>query len=143
MKIRRFEEGLAFYIRNQLAGQPVKTYQELYEWAAEVERAKNELRALNPANLKRKWSDRGVSNDNIASKKSAISLARSHAPGSIEPCEKCGRTNHPTSECRAGTNKCLWCGSLEYRAATYLKRLSSTQKGVVKPSGPARQVQVP
>ena len=28
---RKFEEGLAFYIRNQLAGQPIHTYQELYE----------------------------------------------------------------------------------------------------------------
>ena len=40
MKMRRFEEGLAFYIRNQLTGQPVQTYQELYERAAEVESVK-------------------------------------------------------------------------------------------------------
>ena len=31
LKMRRFEEGLAFYIRNQLAGQPILAYQELYE----------------------------------------------------------------------------------------------------------------
>jgi len=31
LKMRRFEEDLAFYIRNQLAGQPISTYQELYE----------------------------------------------------------------------------------------------------------------
>jgi len=37
MKMRRFEDGLAFYIRNQLAGQPILTYQELYKRAAEVE----------------------------------------------------------------------------------------------------------
>jgi len=37
LKMRRFEEGLAFYIRNQLAGQPILTYQELYERVAEVE----------------------------------------------------------------------------------------------------------
>ena len=43
LKMRRFEEGLAFYIRNQLAGQPILTYQELYERAAEVERVKTEL----------------------------------------------------------------------------------------------------
>jgi len=30
LKMRRFEEGLAFYIRNQLAGQLILTYQELY-----------------------------------------------------------------------------------------------------------------
>jgi len=48
LKMRRFEEGLAFYIRNQLAGQPILTYEELYERAAEVDRVKIELRALNP-----------------------------------------------------------------------------------------------
>jgi len=37
LKMRRFKEGLAFYIRNQLAGQSILTYQELYERAAEVE----------------------------------------------------------------------------------------------------------
>ena len=26
LKVRRFEEGLAFYIRNQLVGQPTLTY---------------------------------------------------------------------------------------------------------------------
>ena len=40
LKMRRFEESLAFYIRNQLARQPILTYQELYERAAEVERVK-------------------------------------------------------------------------------------------------------
>jgi len=48
--MRRFEEGSAFYIRNQLARQPILTYQELYERAAEVERVKTELRVLNPVN---------------------------------------------------------------------------------------------
>jgi len=48
--MRRFEEGLAFYIRNQLAGQPILTYQELYERAAKAERVKSELRALNSIN---------------------------------------------------------------------------------------------
>ena len=37
LKMRRFEEGLAFYFRNQLVGQPIQTYKELYERAAEVE----------------------------------------------------------------------------------------------------------
>ena len=31
LKMRRFEEGLTFYIRNQLAGQLILTYQELYK----------------------------------------------------------------------------------------------------------------
>jgi len=26
MKMRRFKEGLAFYVRNQLVGRPIKTY---------------------------------------------------------------------------------------------------------------------
>jgi len=40
MKMRRFEEGLAFYICHQLAGQPIHTYQNLYEGVVKVERAK-------------------------------------------------------------------------------------------------------
>jgi len=31
LKIRRFQVGLAFYIRKQLAGQLILTYQELYQ----------------------------------------------------------------------------------------------------------------
>jgi len=60
LKMRRFEEGLALYIQNQLAGQPILTYQELYERATEVERVKMELRALNPINHKRKGFERGT-----------------------------------------------------------------------------------
>jgi len=36
LKMKRFEEGLAFYIRNELAGHPIQTYQELYKRGAEV-----------------------------------------------------------------------------------------------------------
>ena len=37
LNMRRFEEGLALDICNQLASQPIHTYQELYERAAAVE----------------------------------------------------------------------------------------------------------
>ena len=50
LKMRRFEEELAFYTRIQLAGQPILTYQELYERPTEMERVKTELSALNPIN---------------------------------------------------------------------------------------------
>jgi len=53
MRMLRFEEGLAFYIRNQLAGQPVQSSQELYEQAAEIERAKEELRIVGKLTLRR------------------------------------------------------------------------------------------
>jgi len=36
LKMKMFEERLAIYIRNQLVGQPICTYQELCERAAEV-----------------------------------------------------------------------------------------------------------
>jgi len=58
--MRRFEEGLAFYIRNQLTGQLILSYQELYEQEAKVERVKTELRALSPINHKRKWREQGA-----------------------------------------------------------------------------------
>ena len=63
--MRRFEEGLAFYIHNQLAGQSILTYQELYERAAEVEQVKAKLRALNPINQKRKWAEQGAPRDSV------------------------------------------------------------------------------
>ena len=61
LKMRRFKEGLAFYIQNQLAGQPILTYQELYERAVEMERVRTELRAPNLINHKRKGFERGDS----------------------------------------------------------------------------------
>ena len=36
LKMRRFNEGLAFYICDQLVGQSIHTYQELYERAVEL-----------------------------------------------------------------------------------------------------------
>jgi len=143
MKMRRFEEGLAFYIRNKLAGQPIKTYQELYERAVEVERVKNMLRALNPGNQKRKWNDCGTSSDNVASKKPVVTSAKSRIIGSPKRCGKCGRTNHRTLECHVGTNKCMWCGSIEHMIATCPRQLKAVEKRVVKPLVPPRQIPVP
>ena len=60
--MRRFEEGLALHIRHQLAGQPIHTYQDLYEKATEVERVKLELRA-NLNNQKRKWAKERAPNE--------------------------------------------------------------------------------
>jgi len=57
LKMRRFEEGLAFYIHDQLAGQLILTYKELYERVAEVEQMKTELRALKPINQTKKWTE--------------------------------------------------------------------------------------
>jgi len=105
MKMRRFEEVLAFYIRNQLAGQPIKTYQELHERDAEVECVKSELRMLNPGNPKRKWNDQRTSSNTMTPKKPTISSVKSRTIGLFESCGKCGRTNHHTSECRIGTNQ--------------------------------------
>jgi len=76
--MRRFEEDLAFYIWNQLAGQSIQTYKKLYERGAEVERVKSELRALNPGNQKKKWNDRGTSSESMAQKKFAADPAKSH-----------------------------------------------------------------
>ena len=99
--MRRFEEGLAFYIRNQLAGQPILTYQELYERAAEVERVKTELRALNPINQKKKGFERGTLSKivNQNQKKPSYVPPKSRRVGSTAPCAKCGRTNHTTPKC--------------------------------------------
>jgi len=50
LKMRRFEEGLTFYIHNQLVSQLILTHQELYKRAVKVEQVKAALRALSPIN---------------------------------------------------------------------------------------------
>jgi len=109
LKMRTFEEGVAFYIRNQLAGQPILTYQELYERAAEVERVKTELRALNPINQNRKGLERGTLSESVNQnkKKPTPVPPKSRLVGSTASYVKCGTTNHTTSECRLGINKCM------------------------------------
>ena len=137
--MRKFEEGLAFYIQNQLAGQPIQTCQELYQRAIEVERVKTELGALNSINLKRKGFERRTPSESVNQKKSSPTPPKSHLAGLAEPYGKCGRTNHTTLECRARTNKCMWCGSPEHLIVVCLRRLKAVDKGVVKPLAPPRQ----
>ena len=84
LKMRSFEEGLAFYIRNQLAGQPILTYQELYERVAEVERVKTKLRALNLINQKRKGIERGAPSGSVNQKKPTPAPPKSHPASSAE-----------------------------------------------------------
>ena len=122
LKMTRFEEGLGFYIWNQFAGQLIQPYQELYERAAELERVKGDLGALNSGNQKRKWNDRSTSSESVAQKKTVAGPNKSHPATSKEPCAKCGRTNHTTTECRVGTNKYMWCGSLDHSIVTCLRR---------------------
>jgi len=138
LKMRRFEEGLSFYIRNQLAGQPILTYQELYERAAEVERVKTELRALNPINHKRKGFEQGTPSKSVNQnhKKPTPVSSKSRPVGLTAPCAKCGRTNHTTPKCRVGPNKCMWCGSPENLIAACPPRLEAVDKGAVKPLAP-------
>ena len=100
MKILRFEEGLAPYIRNQLVGQHVQTSQELYELAAEIERVKTELRMANPANPKKRWDDRSMQIGGFPRKKHTPMKPRPQGPAITgKYCTKCGRTNHNTAEC--------------------------------------------
>jgi len=65
--MRKLEESLAIYIRNQQAGQPIRTYQELCERVAKVKRTKAKLRALNldPGNQKRKYNKRGALSESV------------------------------------------------------------------------------
>ena len=139
LKMRRFEEGLAFYSRNYLVGQPIQTYQELYDRAAEVERVKGELRALSSGNQKRKWNDRSTPSGSVAQKKPAASSASSRPAAPIKSCAKFGRTNHTTADCRVGTNRCMWCGSPDHLVATCPTRQKALEKRVARPAPPPRQ----
>ena len=111
MKMRRFEKGLAFYILHQLDGQPIHTYQDVYEPAAEVERVKIELRAINPnpSHPKRKWTEWGTLSESVNQnvKKPAPALPNIRTIVSAEPYGKCRQTNHTTFECRVRTKKCF------------------------------------
>jgi len=129
MRMLRFEEGLAFYIRNQLAGQPVQSSQELYERAAEIERVKKELRIVGQANSKKRWYDRGTLVEGASNKKPALPRPKPQNSMARKHCSKCGRTNHDTTECRMGTNQCFWCGDSNHLIADCATRLFSQQKG--------------
>jgi len=92
--MRSFEERLAFYIRNQLIGQPIQTYQELYKRVVEVEQVKSELSALNLGHQKRKWNNCGTSSESAPIRKLIASTAKSRPTVSTEPCLKCGILQH-------------------------------------------------
>ena len=124
---------MAFYIRNQLAGQPILTYQELYEVVIEVERVKIELRALKLINQKRKGIERGASSESVNQKKPCPAPPKSYPTGPAEPYRKCGRTNQSTPECRIGTNKFMWCGNPEHLIVACPRRLKAINKGTAKP----------
>jgi len=65
LKMRRFEQGLASHIWNQLAGQPILTYQELYERAGEGKQVKAELRAFKPINQRKKRIERRTLSESV------------------------------------------------------------------------------
>ena len=65
-------------------------------------------------------------------KKPTLAPPRSHTIGPVEPCGKCGWTNHTTLECWVGTNKCLWCGSTEHFITIYPQQLNTTNVGVAR-----------
>jgi len=82
----------------------------------------------NPNNQKRKWDERSASSESVNQnvKKLALVPPKSRRTGSVKPCEEYGHTNQATLECQVGTNKCLWCGSVEYFIAAYPERLRTT-----------------
>ena len=127
---QRFEEGLAPYIRNYLAGQPIQSSQKLYERAVDVKRIKNELRMAHSVNPKRRWNERGNQVEGSLSKKSAVMKSKSQesAPNR-KHCTKCRRTNHDTSQCRVGTNRCFWCGDPSHLIANCPTRTAQLNKG--------------
>jgi len=103
----------------------------------EVECVKNELRALN---RKWKWNDCRIFNEGTTQKRPMVSSAKSHIMGSVEPCGKCSRTNHITSKCCIGTNKCMYCGSTVELIVAWPRRLKAIEKGLTKPLAPSYQV---
>ena len=102
MRMLRFEEGLIPYIRNQLAGQPIRTSQELYEHAAKIEQVKTELR------MTKRWDERGAQAGGYHSKRPTHTKPRPQGPALTgKHYTKCGCTNHNTSEVRVGIKPLL------------------------------------
>jgi len=143
LKMSRFEEGLTFHIWNHLARQPILAYQELYERAAEVERVKAKLRALNSINQNRKGIDWGTKSESVNQKKPTPASPKTHSAGSAEPSGKHERINHTTPKYQVGTNNCMWCGSPKYLIATRPRRLKAVDKGAAKPLAPPHQGALP
>ena len=130
MQMQTFEEGLAPYIRIHLVGQPIQSSQELYERAADVERVKNELKMAHPVNPKKRWNERGNSIEGSLSKKPAVMKLKSQEfTPNRKHCTKCGRTNHNTSECWVGTNRCFWCRDPSHLIANCPARTAQLKKG--------------
>ena len=73
----RFEKGLVPYIRNQMAGQPVQSSQELYEHATEIEQVKNKLNVANP---EKRWNKRGTQVEGFTRKKPTNVRPNPHGP---------------------------------------------------------------
>jgi len=129
MRMQRFEEGLAPYIRNHLAGQPVQSSQELYERAADVERVKNELRMAHSVNPKKRWNEKANPAEGSLSKKPAVMKSKCQgSTPSRKHCTKCGRTNHDTSKYRVGTNCCFWCRDPRHLIANCPARTAQQNK---------------
>jgi len=97
---------------------------------------KTELRALNLINQKKKGIDQGALIESVNQKKPTRAPPKCRPTGPAEPCEKCGRTNHTTFECRVRTNKCMWCGSPKHLIATCPGRLKAVDEGTIKSLAP-------
>ena len=72
-----------------------------------------------------------------------VTSVKIRVTGSIEPCKKCNRTNHITSECRVGTTKCMWCGSTSHLIVACPTRVKVVETRVVKTLAPPRQAPSP
>ena len=55
---------------------------------------KDELRALNPINQKRKWTEQGASSESVNQKNPALAPPKSHLTGQAEPV---GSMEEPTT----------------------------------------------
>jgi len=70
-----------------------------------MEVVKAELRALNPINQKRRWTEHEAPSESVNQKKSSPASPKSRPAGLAKPCGKGGGAHHTTPECRVGTNK--------------------------------------
>ncbi|XP_074305116.1 uncharacterized protein LOC141640055 [Silene latifolia] len=114
LKMNRFERGLNWNLRDRLSTHTCLNYQEMYDKATNAERIMKE-RNDTPSGGKRKFERNSVTGGN-SYKQPNLGFRRnpfnqSHERNQTFPCARCGRTNHPTSQCRFVSPRCFMCGS--------------------------------
>ncbi|XP_074266796.1 uncharacterized protein LOC141590083 [Silene latifolia] len=151
LRMNRFERGLGWNLRDRLSTHTCSTYQDMYDKATNAERIINEKDVEQVGN-KRKFENDRVNGRNFYKPPNfgKIPYNQFQDRNPLPHCARCGRTNHPTSQCRLLNLRCYECGSPNHVRNNCPKRrimvsgnnpTSTPSTSIPKPQG--RQAQKP